>query len=425
MEHINTANASTVVVGLSPTGLGAVRSLDKSPSRDIPIIGVCESIWRAGAYTRLCDRKYYCEGFGSPKLIEDLIELGRRFSAKPVLILTDDITVLLVSKHRERLSPYYHLLLPTNDVIELLVDKTKFALYAKENDFSVPRTWVINDKDDLEKASEEIRFPCFVKPRYRNEQWLKNAYPKGFRSRSREDLMPLYDMLRSTEEHYVLQEWIEGPDTELHMCQVLFDDDSRCIASFTCHKVRQWPAEAGSACMAEPTYCPEIEKETIRLFESLQLKGLGAVEFKRDARDNRYKIIEPRIGRVGTLSEIATANGVNFPLRAYAYLTKMNVPETPVRESVRWIQEKNDVLLCLHLIRNKKLSLREFVRSYTGPKCFTLFSWRDPLPLVATIWNDLRGNRREALWASIQGGERTGRPSAVVQEAADFVNQRR
>ena len=185
MGHINPVNTSTVVIPLNWAGLGAVRSLKKSPSRDVPIIGVCESLSEAGAYTRLCDKKYYCQGFGSTKLIENLIELGRRFSVKPLLLLTDDMTVLLVSKHRQQLSPYYHLLLPTNDVIELLVDKTKFALYAKENDFSVPRTWVINDKDDLEKASEEIRFPCFVKPRYRNEQWLKNAYPKGFRSRSR------------------------------------------------------------------------------------------------------------------------------------------------------------------------------------------------------------------------------------------------
>ena len=231
-------------------------------------------------------------------------------------------------------------------------------------------------------------------------------------------------MLRSTEEHYVLQEWIEGPDTELHMCQVLFDGDSGCIASFTCHKVRQFPAEAGSACMAEPTYCPEIEKETIRLFESLQLKGLGAVEFKRDARDNRYKIIEPRIGRLGTLSETATANGVNFPLLTYACLTKMNVSENPVREPVRWFLEENDVQCCLHLIRNKKLSLREMVRSYTGPKCFTFFSWRDPMPLVATIWRDLRGIEREAFWSSMRGGERGGTPHAVV-EAADFLNKRR
>jgi predicted ATP-grasp superfamily ATP-dependent carboligase len=176
--------------------------------------------------------------------------------------------------------------------------------------------------------------------------------------------------------------------------------------------------------MAEPVYCPEIEKETIRLFESLQLKGLGAVEFKHDRRDNRYKIIEPRIGRVGTLSEIATANGVNFPLLTYAYLTKMNVSENPVPKPVRWVQEEGDVQSCLLLMRNKKLSLRELVRSYAGPKCFSLFSWRDPMPLVATIWKDLRGSEREAFWSSVRGGERGGRPHTVV-DAADFLNKRR
>jgi len=35
MRHAG--SAATVVVGLNPTGLGAVRSLDKALSRDIPI----------------------------------------------------------------------------------------------------------------------------------------------------------------------------------------------------------------------------------------------------------------------------------------------------------------------------------------------------------------------------------------------------
>jgi predicted ATP-grasp superfamily ATP-dependent carboligase len=341
---------------------------------------------------------------------------------RPVLFLTNDMAVLFVSKHRQRLRPYYHFLLPTDDVVGLLVDKTRFALYAKDNEISIPKTWVIDGKDDLEKASEEVRFPCFLKPRYRNDKWLKRAYPKGFRARSPADLMALYVMIRSTEEHYVLQEWIEGPDSELCFCQVLFDENSHCIMSFTCRKLRQWPTEAGVACMAEPIYCPEIEMETIRLFESLRLKGLGAVEFKRDPRDKRYKIIEPRVGRVGVLSEIATANGVNFPLQTYAYLTKMTISEKPVRVPVRWINEETDVQSCLHLIRNNELSLRECVRSYVGPKCFALFSWRDPLPLAMTMLNAIRGDVRGSLWSSIRGGEREVRRSGIV-DANDFLKQ--
>lgn len=237
--------------------------------------------------------------------------------------------------------------------------------------------------------------------------------------------MPLYEMIHPIEEHYVLQEWIEGPDSELHWCQVLFDDSSRCIASFTARKLRQWPTEAGIGCMAEPVYCPEVEKETIRFFESLKLKGLGAVEFKRDARDNRYKMTEPRVGCVGTMSEVAAANGVNFPLLTYAYLTKMDVSVNQVREPVRWIQEENDAQSFFHLIRDRKLSLRECVRSYAGPKCFATFSWRDPLPLVATIMQGLSGMGRETLKASIRGNEGRGRNSPTVVEALDFLKKQR
>jgi predicted ATP-grasp superfamily ATP-dependent carboligase len=408
--------APVVVLGLDRTGLGAVRSLCKPDLRGVPIIGIVyESTWGTGAYTRLCSKKYYLQDFGSPETIEDLIELGRRFSTKPILLITNDRAVMLVSKYRQRLSPYYHLLLPADDVIELLVDKTKFALYAKKNGFSVPRTWVINDRDDLEEALAAIRFPCFLKPRYRNAEWLKKDYPKGFRSRSPEQLMNLYDVLRSTEQHYVLQEWVEGADSELYFCQVLFDENSHCLASFTCRKLRQWPIESGVASMAEPICCSEIEEETIRLFESLQFKGLGAVEFKRDPRDKRYKITEPRVGRLGNLSETATANGVNFPFLTYAYLTNRKATRTTVREPVRWVEEEGDVQSCIYLMRNKKLSLRELSCSYAGPKRFALFSWRDPLPLVMTILKDLRGNERKSLASSIRGGERERKRSTVAE----------
>lgn len=420
MNDINPSNAPAVVVGLNVTGLGVVRSLDKSLPRDAPIIGVCESSWQAGAYTRLCDRKYYCRRYGSDGLVESLIEIGKEFSVKPVLFLTDDATVLLVSKHRERLGPYYHFLLPSEDVVDLLVDKARFARFAEKNGFSVPATFIISDRDDLVRALEEIRFPCFLKPRYRGEQWEKRGYPKGFRSRTREELISLYDKIRPAEQRCIVQEWIEGSDSELYFCRVFFDDTSRCIASFTSRKLRQWPPEAGNTSMAEPVSCPEVEKETIRLYESLRLNGLGAVEFKRDASDKIYKIIEPCVGRAGTMAEIATANGVNFPLVTYAYLTKMNVPEKVIRRPVRWIQEECDLQSCLHLVRTKKLSLRELVQSYAGPKCFALFSRKDPLPLVATVLKDLGGSERRGLWSSIRGDERAPKPSTVV-ETADFL----
>jgi hypothetical protein len=45
------------------------------------------------------------------------------------------------------------------------------------------------------------------------------------------------------------------------------------------------------------------------------------------------------------------------------------------------------------------------------------------MPLVATMMKDLRGKESEALWSSIRGGKRAGRPHAVI-EAADFLYKR-
>jgi len=46
------------------------------------------------------------------------------------------------------------------------------------------------------------------------------------------------------------------------------------------------------------------------------------------------------------------------------------------------------------------------------------------MPLVATLWKDLRGGEKGTVWSSFRGGAAAGTPSAVV-EAADFLKKRK
>ena len=179
------------------------------------------------------------------------------------------------------------------------------------------------------------------------------------------------------------QEWIPGPDSEIYYCLVYFDADSRCLASFTGRKLRQWPRGAGNTSIAEPFECPEIERETMRLFEALRFRGLGSVEFKRDPRDGTFKIMEPTVGRPNLQSEVATANGVNLAWVAYADLSGIDPgPASPPEKPVRWVNEFTDLRSGFESIKDGSLSLRGWVRTYRGSMRHALFSWRDPLPFV-------------------------------------------
>jgi predicted ATP-grasp superfamily ATP-dependent carboligase len=65
--------------------------------------------------------------------------------------------------------------------------------------------------------------------------------------------------------------------------------------------------------------------------------GFGGVEYKRDARDGRFLIIEPTVGRTDWQEEVATLAGVNIPLMAYRHeLGLESVPAGPVDNRVVW-----------------------------------------------------------------------------------------
>ena len=373
-----------VIVRLGVTGLGVARSLTEGelPAR-VRLIAVDASFSHPAGRTRLCE-KHVCEELDSAPVIARLVELAGTLPDKPVLFITDDSTVLRVAAEEERLRPHFRFLIPPLKTVHLLGDKTAFAEYARVNGFRVPRTFVIRGEEDIERAAKELPFPSILKPAWRPPAWEAAKIPKAFIVAKPAELFETFRAHAPMHPTYVAQEWIPGSDSEIYYCLVYFDGNGRCRATFTGRKLRQWPRGAGNTSITEPFPCPEIERETVRLLEAVGFRGLGSVEFKRDPRDGEFKIMEPTVGRPNLQSEVATANGVNFPWIAYADLAGIprgcgSAPLHPVR----WVNEFTDVQSGLDLVREGVFTLREWVTSYRGAKRYALFSWRDPMPFLS------------------------------------------
>ncbi|MBK8899475.1 MAG: hypothetical protein IPN66_20155 [Candidatus Competibacteraceae bacterium] len=60
------------------------------------------------------------------------------------------------------------------------------------------------------------------------------------------------------------------------------------------------------------------------------------MEYKRDARDGRFVMIEPSAGRSEMLGEIATLNGTNLALAAYHWLIGEEPPPPTARSRTLW-----------------------------------------------------------------------------------------
>ena len=126
----------------------------------------------------------------------------------------------------------------------------------------------------------------------------------------------------------VVQEWIEGPDTELYFCLQYVGAGGDSVCSFTGRKLSIWPPDVGvtASCTAAPEARSILQSLTDAFFRQLFFVGMGGIEFKRDVRTGRFVMIEPSVGRIDGQEEVATLHGANIPLAAYLYETGRQVP---------------------------------------------------------------------------------------------------
>lgn len=391
-----------VVAGLdSLQGLQSARIFAR---HDVPVIGIAADPGHFCCRTNVCRDIRFTDIRGEC-LVTLLEQMGPGFAQQPVLLPCQDETVLMVSRHRERLARWYRFSLPERAVVELATDKSQFYQFAEDHGFLVPKTFLIRDLSDLATACRQLAFPCILKPKSRCRTWKEQSAFKAFKVNSCEELLHRYEACRHWCDVLVLQEWIPGTDAELYSCNGYFDAASTPLVTFVARKLRQWPPEAGMSCLGEECRNDVVLKESVRLFHGLGLRGLGYLEMKRDPRSGRHVIIEPNIGRPTGRSAIAEAGGVELLYTMYCDLLGWPLPEarTQLYTGVKWIHLLRDCASALYYWRQGQLSLSEWRQSLRGNKAFAVFSVADPAPFcgdlqrVVQLWLSPRERRRRML----------------------------
>ena len=109
-----------IVVGLNcMTGLQTARILS---AHGVPVVGLAADPNHYCCQTRACE-SILKTATATDELVDTLVELGARLPQPAVLVPCADLSVLAISKQRERLSRWYKIGLPEHDVVKLLMDK--------------------------------------------------------------------------------------------------------------------------------------------------------------------------------------------------------------------------------------------------------------------------------------------------------------
>ena len=407
------AGPPAVVVGLDTiTGLQTARILS---ARGVPVVGLTNDLDHYACRTRACVRVEEAD-LRSEDVVAALERLGPQLDGPAALFPCTDLAVLLISRHRDRLLPWFTLALPEHEVVEMLMDKDRFLRHAQERGLPIPETVFIGDRADAERAAETLPFPAVLKPPLKSAAWQSFTSAKALRVDDGTALLDVYDRIAPFSPSFLAQEWIEGGDDALYSCNAYFDRAGRPVVTFVARKLRQWPPHTGTSSLGEECRNDVVLEETVRLFEGVGYRGLAYLEMKKDARTGRHVIIEPNVGRPTGRSAIAEAGGVELLYTAYCDMVGRPLPEARQQRYVgaRWIDDRRDLQSALYFLRRRELTVGDWWRSVRGPKWHAVFSRSDPQPFVHDL---LQATRRGA--GMLGARRRRARTSAAP--AADAV----
>lgn len=325
--------------------------------------------------------------------VEDLIDLGKNFTNKPVLFYGDDSMLLLISRNRDRLKKYYRFLLPDQDVVEDLVDKASFNKLASLLDLPVPKTIVSSEIGKIDKVTDHISFPCILKPTV-HIGWFESSTIKKYGGRpqkvlkahSLEELKQIYEQIKQFSETFLLQEYIPGSDDCIYSFHSYYDKNSNPLGFYIGRKIRTYPKDSGVSTYLELVKEPKLAEISMEILRRLKFKGPVKLDFKKDKNRNSFYLLEIN-PRFNLWHYLGTICGVNLPLIAYNDLTgNASAHTNGYRTGVKWLSFGNDLRAFIRDYHPEgDLTFLQWLLSYRGRKIYDIFSWTDPYPFAVNM----------------------------------------
>lgn len=372
---------AAIVVGGGLNGLGIVRALGV---HGVDVYVVDANSKRPAMYSRFA-KKTLVGKLSEDSFVHELSNLLQQFEQPPVLFVTEEAPLMEISLHRDIILDRCEILLPPHEKLVQLMSKSGIDSLCEEYEIPHPRTAHIQSPDDLSKIAG-FRFPVMLKPGVKNLEYARR-FKKGYKLKSLEEVETLVLKILPVLDNLVVQEWIEGADSDIYFALVFLSNEGEVINSFPGRKLRSWPQPVGGTASCAPAY--DREDELIRMaadfFSKSDFVGLGGVEYKQDPNDGTYYLIEPTVSRTDFQHEVAVINGNNMPYHVYCYHS--GLPYHPKKTDIQraWIEPVTDKW-------SREVTGISDSDLYNGyRKVGALFRWHDPLPWLVSFKNRLAG----------------------------------
>jgi D-aspartate ligase len=398
-------------------GLDIARSLS---AKGISVFGIDADSGVPGKYSNALTFVHcpYSAEHREAEYIDFLVEFGQSLATEAVLYPLSDRHVLLFSQHRDRLAPYFRYVMPSHETMTELTTKNGLDSVCRRFSIPAPQTFFLSADTDIREIARKVTFPAVLKPT-ESTYWhapeiahllrsgLFTGRAKVILCQDQEDLVHAFERVAAHDPRMIVQEVVPGEDSRLVYAAFYLDRSSTPLGYFSGRKQRVIPTGFGSASFVETFHDQELLNRVLEILSAVNYQGLGGLEFKQDPRDGQYKLIEFNT-RFGMWDGLGVRCGVDLPYISYRDAIGLPVQsrfEFP--DGMLWVDWQRDVRAFIEYRAKGELGLREWLRSFKGPKMLPIYSMRDPMPGVAFtlgLARKLASRTRNVLTGDTAGG---------------------
>ncbi|WP_455212384.1 carboxylate--amine ligase [Kaarinaea lacus] len=370
-----------IVLSGHTMALGVVRALGE---KGVPVVMVHYDERDMGHVS-----KYVTQQIQSPhpeknqaEFINLLIECSDQFNGS-VLFPVSDETVVAVAQNKDQLEEYYRVACPSWQIAQQFIEKKYTYALADANGIPAPKTIIPASVADVEKYATDVDFPCLVKP---SQSHLFYDYfkRKMFPVSSADELLSVYRQAAEAGLEVMLQEIIPGDDINVVNYNAYFSE-SEPLLEFTAQHIRNAPPWWGSPRVVLSKNIPEVIDPGRNILKAMNYSGYACTEFKKDERDNIYKLMEVN-GRHNLSTLLAVRCGINFPWLQYQHLLfgeKLSARQYTT--GIYWVDIPRDVGYSIKYFRREKYSLKQYLLPYVKPHVFAILDSHDIKPFIKRI----------------------------------------
>jgi len=304
-----------VTDGENRASLAVLRSLGKRGNR-VLVTGIDRN--NISASSKYCAKAFVvADPFQeSTNYAQQILGIVKKEEIDVVFPMTEQ-SIYSLNKIRDGFKMNPVLACAPSDMMEAVSDKNKLFQMAERLGVAIPSTTYVPDAADFLNGKVQVtRFPVVVKPALSKIQDGERIISTGVMyAADGEELNRLYATKPALRHPSMIQEMIVGEGTGLF---TLFDGD-RHLALFSHRRLLEKPPSGGVSVLSESIPLDEeMVGAATRLLSAVGWRGVAMVEFKRDVRDGRAKLMEIN-GRFWGSLQLAVSSGVDFPVLCLDY----------------------------------------------------------------------------------------------------------